>query len=134
MCLITDLSATTTMFLADKYSTRGPQPRDPASMLRSYLLFLLTRPEIGITDWVNGCTGILSTRFNASSPLIDLNKRATKYLDTESDMKISPTGIPIESRIPILNFQLFRSFRPFPPQNSESLFLAKIEQRHSFTL
>ncbi|MCY9665962.1 hypothetical protein M5X11_13465 [Paenibacillus alginolyticus] len=28
-------------------------------------------------------------------PFIDLNKRATKYLDTDSDMKISPTGIPI---------------------------------------
>ncbi|MCY9665963.1 hypothetical protein M5X11_13470 [Paenibacillus alginolyticus] len=51
-CLITDLSATTTL-LADTFSARGPQPRDPASMLRSYLLFLLTRPEIGITEWVN---------------------------------------------------------------------------------
>lgn len=51
-CLITDLSATTTL-LADTYSDKGPKPRDPASMLRSYLLFLLTRPEIGITEWVN---------------------------------------------------------------------------------
>lgn len=50
--LITDLSYTTT-FLRDAYDDKGPQPRDPASMLRSYLLFLMTCPEIGITKWVD---------------------------------------------------------------------------------
>jgi hypothetical protein len=49
---ITDLSFTTT-WLSDTYSLKGPTPRDPASMLRSYLLFLLTNPTIGITKWVD---------------------------------------------------------------------------------
>jgi hypothetical protein len=49
---ITDLSYTTT-WLSDTYSFKGPAPRDPASMLRSYLLFLLTNPTIGITKWVD---------------------------------------------------------------------------------
>jgi hypothetical protein len=35
------------------YNAKGPQPRDPASMLRSYLLFLMTKPEIGVTEWIN---------------------------------------------------------------------------------
>jgi hypothetical protein len=51
-CLISDLSHTTT-FLRDSYADHGPAPRDPSSMLRSYLLFLLVRPEIGITKWVD---------------------------------------------------------------------------------
>ncbi|WP_240421303.1 hypothetical protein [Paenibacillus periandrae] len=51
-CTISDLSYTATL-LRDLYSDRGPAPRDPASMLRSYLLFLLVRPEIGITAWVD---------------------------------------------------------------------------------
>lgn len=49
---MTDLSSITTLLL-DYYDAKGPQPRDPASMLRSYLLFLMTKPEIGITEWVN---------------------------------------------------------------------------------
>jgi hypothetical protein len=49
---ITDLSGIT-MLLQDSYSTRGPAPRDPASMLRSFLIFLSTKPEIGITAWVD---------------------------------------------------------------------------------
>lgn len=49
---ITDLSYTTT-WLSETYSLQGPAPRDPASMLRSYLLFLITNPTIGITQWVN---------------------------------------------------------------------------------
>lgn len=49
---ITDLSYTTT-WLTDSYSNKGPAPRDPASMLRSYLLFLITNPTIGITKWVD---------------------------------------------------------------------------------
>lgn len=48
---ITDLSAITTA-LSDLYGKKGPPPRDPASMIRSYLLFLLTNPTIGITKWV----------------------------------------------------------------------------------
>ena len=48
----TDLSYITTL-LQDDYAAKGPQPRDPASMLRSYLLFLMTKPEIGITEWIN---------------------------------------------------------------------------------
>ena len=49
---ITDLSHVTT-WLADSYSCKGPFPRDPSSMMRSYLLFLLTNPSIGITKWVD---------------------------------------------------------------------------------
>jgi hypothetical protein len=49
---MTDLSYTTT-WLQDFYDAKGPEPRDPASMLRSYLLFLMTKPEIGITAWVD---------------------------------------------------------------------------------
>ncbi|WP_025690882.1 hypothetical protein [Paenibacillus zanthoxyli] len=51
-CYISDLSHTTS-FLYKGYSAKGPAPRDPASMLRSYLLFLLVRPEIGLTQWVD---------------------------------------------------------------------------------
>jgi hypothetical protein len=49
---ITDLSYTTT-WLHDSYSRKGPAPRDPASMLRAYFLFLMTNPTIGITKWVD---------------------------------------------------------------------------------
>lgn len=49
---ITDLSETTNL-LRDFYSARGPAPRDPASMLRSFLLLLLTKPETSITSWVD---------------------------------------------------------------------------------
>ena len=48
----TDLSYITTL-LQDNYAAKGPEPRDPASMLRSYLLFLMTKPEIGITEWIS---------------------------------------------------------------------------------
>ena len=47
-----DLSYLTTL-LQDCYDPKGPTPRDPASMLRSFLLFLMTKPEIGVTEWVN---------------------------------------------------------------------------------
>ena len=47
-----DLSYLTSL-LKDCYDPKGPKPRDPASMLRSFLLFLMTNPEIGITEWVN---------------------------------------------------------------------------------
>ena len=49
---ITDLSYVTT-WLQEFYSFKGPAPRDPASMWRSYLLFLLTNPSIGLTNWVD---------------------------------------------------------------------------------
>jgi DDE family transposase len=49
---ISDLSYIT-IFLSDTYSIKGPLPRDPASMLRSYLLFLSTNPTIGITKWID---------------------------------------------------------------------------------
>ena len=47
-----DLSYITTL-LQDLYDPKGPTPRDPAAILRSYLLFLMTHPEIGITEWIN---------------------------------------------------------------------------------
>lgn len=49
---ITDLSYVTN-WLFETYSLKGPAPRDPASIFRSYLLFLLTNPTIGITKWVD---------------------------------------------------------------------------------
>jgi len=48
---MTDLSYITTL-LQDCYDPKGPKPRDPASMFRSFLIFLMTKPEIGITEWV----------------------------------------------------------------------------------
>jgi hypothetical protein len=49
---ITDLSKITTM-LMPFYKNRGPEPRDPASMIRSYLLLLLTNPTMSIDEWVD---------------------------------------------------------------------------------
>ncbi|WP_235548837.1 hypothetical protein [Paenibacillus sp. Soil522] len=49
---MTDLSAITTL-LMDEYSDQGPEPRDPASLFRSYLILPLTNPSMGITEWVN---------------------------------------------------------------------------------
>ena len=49
---ITDLLGISSI-LQDSYSLRGPQPRDPSAMLRSYLICLLTNPEKSITDWVD---------------------------------------------------------------------------------
>jgi hypothetical protein len=49
---MTDLSPITTL-LQDTYSDRGPHPKDPASVLRSYLIFLMVHPEKGLTEWVN---------------------------------------------------------------------------------
>lgn len=49
---MTDLSEITTL-LADVYGKRGPSPRDPASMMRSYLLLILTNPTMSITKWVD---------------------------------------------------------------------------------
>ena len=48
---MTDLSEIT-ILLHDQYGDRGPAPRDPASMLRSYLLLILTNPTMSITKWV----------------------------------------------------------------------------------
>jgi len=49
---MTDLSSITTE-LRELYGDRGSEPRDPASMLRCFLLGLLTHPTEGITQWVN---------------------------------------------------------------------------------
>jgi hypothetical protein len=49
---MTDLSYITIM-LRDLYSDQGPKPRDPASMLRSFLVFLMTSSEKGLTEWIN---------------------------------------------------------------------------------
>ena len=48
---ITDLSSITSL-LTYSYSSKGPKPRDPASIMRAFLCFLMTRPEIGLTAWV----------------------------------------------------------------------------------
>lgn len=49
---LTDLSYVSTL-LDSSYSTKGPKPRDPSAMMRSYLIFLLSRPTIGIAEWVD---------------------------------------------------------------------------------
>nr|WP_239588346.1 transposase [Gracilibacillus alcaliphilus] len=49
---ITDLSHMTTM-LVDTYGKRGPSPRNPASMMRSYLLLILTNPTMSMDEWVD---------------------------------------------------------------------------------
>lgn len=49
---ITDLSPITTK-LQDFYGDAGSESRDPASMMRCFLLGLQTHPTEGITEWVN---------------------------------------------------------------------------------
>lgn len=49
---LTDLSAITTL-LQPLYGDQGGPPRDPDSMLRSYLLNVLVRPELPPTKWVD---------------------------------------------------------------------------------
>lgn len=51
---LADLSVTTS-WLYGAYSdcTKGTKPRDPASMMRSYLLHLIVQPTTSITEWVN---------------------------------------------------------------------------------
>lgn len=161
---ITNLTKITTL-LQDGYNVRGPAPRAPASVLRSFLVFLLTKPEIGIIpagtahwnailpeyhlymltaatspydlplyprlhpasrhDEVSFVTSSVefSQRFTLGTvdkmlldaahdagpiydlllhqkiePFIDLNVRGTNNLEINSDIKISPDGIPICSR------------------------------------
>ena len=48
---LTDLSCISTL-LDNSYSNKGPKPRDPSAMMRSYLIFLIKRPGLGITEWV----------------------------------------------------------------------------------
>lgn len=49
---MTDFSPITTL-LQDDYSNRGPGAKDPASLFRCYLLYLMTHPEKGLTQWIN---------------------------------------------------------------------------------
>jgi Transposase DDE domain len=49
---MTDFSPITTL-LRDDYSDRGPDAKDPASIFRCYLIYLMTHPEKGLTEWVN---------------------------------------------------------------------------------
>ncbi len=49
---MSDLSQITTL-LQDFYDPKDPTPRDPSSMLRSFLLFLMVCPETGITKWID---------------------------------------------------------------------------------
>jgi hypothetical protein len=49
---MTDLSPITTL-LRDAYSDRGPDAKDPASLFRCYLIYLMRHPEKGLTEWVN---------------------------------------------------------------------------------
>ncbi|ALX50666.1 MULTISPECIES: transposase [Lentibacillus] len=49
---MTDLSEITKM-IGDIYGKRGPAPQDPASMMRSYLLLILTNPTMSVTKWVD---------------------------------------------------------------------------------
>src|SRR5699024_5128094 len=49
---MTDLSEITKM-IGDTYRKRGPVPQDPASMMRSYLLLILTNPTMSVTKWVD---------------------------------------------------------------------------------
>ena len=49
---MTDLSNLTTL-LYDLYGDKGPLPRDPASMMRSFIVLLMVRSEMGITEWID---------------------------------------------------------------------------------
>lgn len=72
---ITDLTGITTM-LTDTYGKTGPSPRDPSSMLRSYLLFILTNPTMGITKWVEQLKRVPFMPF-----LADLNQAIRMVLE-----------------------------------------------------
>lgn len=50
-CWITDLSSTMDV-LQNTYGKRGPHATDPACLLRSYLVMLLTHPSYSIDEWV----------------------------------------------------------------------------------
>ncbi|MDQ0493525.1 hypothetical protein QOZ95_001683 [Paenibacillus brasilensis] len=52
---MTDFSAITT-FLEVDYSDRGPEPRDPVFLFRSYIVLLMTNPEMELTEWINEMT------------------------------------------------------------------------------
>ncbi len=75
---MTDLSAITTL-LQDDYSDQGPAARDPASLLRSYLLLLMTNPEMGITEWVNELKRTPIYAILSGFPLDDLPGVGTFY-------------------------------------------------------
>src|SRR5699024_4238318 len=49
---MTDLSEITKM-IGDTYGKRGPVSQDSASMMRSYLLLVLTNPTMSVTKWVD---------------------------------------------------------------------------------
>lgn len=49
---LTDLSYLPEL-IAEQYADVGRPPRDPASIFRSYLLYLMTNPAIGLTAWVH---------------------------------------------------------------------------------
>jgi hypothetical protein len=53
---------------ASSYSTKGPNPHTPVSLLRSYLLFLMVNPCIGITKWVDTFHGFFTRMWGNSSP------------------------------------------------------------------
>lgn len=74
----TDLSGLTTM-LQSTYSNRGPEPRDPASMFRSFLVFLMTNPEIGLTEWINEMKRTPIYAILSGFPLDDLPGVGTFY-------------------------------------------------------
>lgn len=51
---LADLSVTTTwLYHTYSDSNKGTKPRDPTSMMRSYLLYLVIQPTTNITDWVS---------------------------------------------------------------------------------
>lgn len=74
----TDLSHLTTI-LQPVYSDRGPEPRDPASMFRSFLVLLMTNPEMGFTEWINEMKRTPIYAVMSGFPLDDLPGVGTFY-------------------------------------------------------
>ncbi|MBS4221729.1 hypothetical protein [Lederbergia citrea] len=58
-----------TSWLRNSYSYRGPEPQDQASMIRSYLLLLLAKPTISITEWVDELHLVTIFRFGILAKL-----------------------------------------------------------------
>jgi hypothetical protein len=75
---MTDLSAITT-HLENEYSDQGPEPRDPASLLRSYLILLMTNPAMGITEWINEMKRTPIYAILSGFPLDDIPGVGTLY-------------------------------------------------------
>ena len=75
---MTDLSAMASL-VSGSYSDKGRKPRDPVALFRSFLLFLLTNPAIGLTAWVEQLHRVPLYAVLSGFPLDDIPGVGTFY-------------------------------------------------------